>query len=75
MNARTRIKTGRIKRLIQVVKKILAKPYFIAIKLPLMLFAIVLGFILDALFALPFVMLLIFNYRGTPKKNRRPATG
>lgn len=40
-----------------------------------MLFAIVLGFILDALFALPFIMLLIFNYRGTPKKNRRPATG
>ena len=54
------------------IKKRICRLYYIVIKLPLMLFAIVLGFILDAIFALPFMMLLFLNYRGIPGKSSRP---
>lgn len=53
-----------VKSMLQQTKKIFSKLYFNLVKLPLILFGIVLGFVLDFLFALPFLMLLALNHRG-----------
>jgi len=47
----------------------ISKVYFIVIKLPLILFAIVAGFIFEFIVELPFMMLVLLDYRS-PKKGQ-----
>jgi hypothetical protein len=45
-----------------------SKVYFTLVKLPLMLFAIVAGFIFEFILELPFILLIFLDYRSGKKK-------
>jgi hypothetical protein len=47
------------------------KVYFIVIKLPLILFAIVAGFIFEFIVELPFIILIFLDYRASKKGEGR----
>jgi len=53
------------------IRERLAKVYFIVIKLPLILFAIVAGFIFEFMVELPFMMLVFLDYRSQQKREGR----
>ncbi len=53
------------------LKARLSAVYFTVIKLPLILFAIVFGFILEFMVELPFIALLLLDYRSDIGKNHR----
>jgi hypothetical protein len=49
------------------IRERLSKVYFLAVKLPLILFAIVAGFIFEFIVELPFMMLVFLDYRSNKK--------
>jgi hypothetical protein len=57
-----------IKRLYTGLKEKVARIYFTLVKLPLMLFAIVAGFIFEFILVLPFILLIFFGYRSKRKR-------
>lgn len=55
-----------------VLKTRVSKVYFTLVKLPLMLFAIVAGFIFEFILELPFIFLIFMGYRSKKKKGCSP---
>jgi len=53
------------------IRKRILKVYFIVIKLPLILFAIVAGFIFEFIVELPFIILIFLDYRSKKKGEGR----
>ncbi|MBW1899049.1 MAG: hypothetical protein JRI61_08320 [Deltaproteobacteria bacterium] len=53
------------------IRKRVLKVYFIVIKLPLILFAIVAGFIFEFIIELPFIALIFLDYRSKKKGEGR----
>jgi len=53
------------------IRERISKVYFIVIKLPLILFAIVAGFIFEFIVELPFIVLILLDYRSPKKGERR----
>jgi len=53
------------------IRKRILKVYFIVIKLPLILFAIVAGFIFEFIVELPFMLLIFLDYRSKEKDEGR----
>lgn len=53
------------------IKEGLAPVYYTVVKLPLMLFTIVFGFLLEFLVELPFIALVLLDYRSNIKKSHR----
>ncbi len=51
-----------------ILKARFSKVYFTFVKLPLMLFAIVAGFIFEFILELPFILLIFLDYRSGKKK-------
>jgi len=51
-----------------ILKTRVSKVYFTLVKLPLMLFAIVAGFIFEFILELPFIFLIFLDYRSKKKK-------
>ena len=54
--------------LFRMLKERAAKVYFTLVKLPLMLFAIVAGFIFEFILELPFIVLIFMGYRSKNQK-------
>ncbi|MFO7558486.1 MAG: hypothetical protein R6X10_06615 [Desulfobacterales bacterium] len=54
------------------IREKISKVYFITIKLPLILFVIVAGFIFEFVVELPFMMLVFLDYRSQKKGEGRP---
>jgi len=55
-----------------ILKTRVSKVYFTLVKLPLMLFAIVAGFIFEFILELPFIFLIFLGYRSKKKKECSP---
>jgi len=53
------------------VREKFSRAYFTVFKLPLILFAIVAGFIFEFMVELPFMMLVFLDYRSQQKSGRR----
>jgi len=53
------------------IRERILKVYFIVIKLPLILFAIVAGFIFEFIVELPFMVLVLLDYRSKQKGEGR----
>ena len=53
------------------IRERLSKAYFLAVKLPLILFAIVAGFVFEFIVELPFMMLVFLDYRSHKKGEGR----
>lgn len=60
-----------LKFLPPAIRERVLKVYFIVIKLPLILFAIVAGFIFEFIVELPFMMLILLDYRSRKKGEGR----
>ena len=61
-----------VKPLYVTAKDRISKVYFTLIKLPLMLFAIVAGFVFEFILELPFILLIFLGYRSKNKKQYLP---
>jgi len=56
-----------VQMIFSMLKERVAKVYFTLVKLPLMLFAIVAGFIFEFILELPFIVLIFMGYRTKNK--------
>ena len=61
-----------VKPLYAIAKDRISKVYFTLVKLPLMLFAIVAGFVFEFILELPFILLILVGYRSKNKKQYLP---
>ncbi len=57
-----------IRMVYDILKARFSKVYFTLVKLPLMLLAIVAGFVFEFILELPFILLIFLDYRSGKKK-------